>query len=436
MFRHALLCATLSLTALSSQAMNLNDMLSQTLKHNPDFLQAQASVEAAEAQKNASRADFMPQISATAGMGYTKSETDTGTTRLNPKSYGFQATQSLFKGGQNFHNFKSAKRNLEATELNLTATKITVLNNAAAAYLNVLTAEQVHKLNEEQSKVLNEQLKATKLRYEVGEVTQTDVRQAEARAAVAKADLVEAEAQLQTARAFYTEISGIDSSDGLTWPKVTYDFFTEEYDYWLEQTMTQNPNIKAAEMLVKRAKNLLNSARGQHLFDIEAQASYTTSQDSSRFLSGETEDTSFTLSASLPLFAGGRIFSAVKEAKANLKSAEENLEQVKREVKREFIDSYHQYRTSRARFESLKESLQANRLAYDGVSKEAEVGQRTTLDVLDARQEYLAAQVSYTQGRNAIVSSSFRLAAAIGLLDMEGINKYVEADKETTNELD
>lgn len=435
MFYKTLLSTTALVFSINASATTLNEMLEKTLEQNPTFKQAEAAVDSAVASKNVARADFLPQISATGSVGKTRNENSDTATKIHPRSYSVTATQSIFKSGQNYNNFKSARRTVDASEYALEATKNSVLNNAASAYLNVLTAQQVHLLNEEQVKVLKEQLRATKLRYEVGEVTQTDVRQAEARAATAKADLVGAEAQLETARAFYMEVSGLETIEDLSWPRVDFDFLEPEYTDLLNDAMETNPNILAAKKRVEAAKHNLNAARGQHFLDIEAQATYSHANQSSQFFNGSTEDTVVKLNATLPIFQGGRISAAVDSAKAAYNNAQEALEAAKRTVKREFIDSYHQYRTSRARFKSLEESLNANRLAYEGVAKEAEVGQRTTLDVLDARQEYLSAQVDYIQGRNDIVSSSFKLAAAMGALSIENVNKYVLAETDVKNGL-
>ena len=398
-----------------ASALTIAEALQMTLDGNPSLQAKKAERAAAEANMKVYRGGLFPELDATGSYAVNHIKYDNSKkVNAHPRSASLVLSQKIFNGGKTVSALRSARSTLKAAEADLKSTEQNTLLAAAEVYLNVLRDKQVLDLNRFQVDVLRKQLEATKSRFELGDVTKTDVSQAEARLAAAKAAAVAAEAQLIASRASFEEVVGT-SPDNLKWPTLETNIPTE-LDSIMSQVMAQHPLIAKAVATLAAQKYKVTEARGGYLPTVTAEASLTRSEGSySVFGAGNSDQSQLMLNVSLPLFRGGSTVNQVNSELASKVQAERNYYTVRRQVRRELVDAFHNYRTAQAELSSRREAIQASKLALEGVKKEAEVGTRTVLDVLDAEQEHMQAQVDEVSARHAAVLDVFRLLAAMGV---------------------
>ncbi|MCA8893677.1 MAG: TolC family protein, partial [Amphiplicatus sp.] len=256
------------------------------------------------------------------------------------------------------------------------------------------------------------------LRFEVGEVTKTDVAQADARLAQSRAQLAASQAQLAISRAVYAELVGnapgtLDASSPL--PELP-----ESLDTALALANDYSPTVIAAREQEDAAKKQVSIAKGAFLPSISATAQYQYADQPSSFVDRD-ETFSYGVRASVPIFLGGLNLSRVREARALHDSAIESVSEAERTAERTTTAAYQQLIAARQTIESAKTQVSANELALTGVRREAQLGTRTTLDVLDAEQEFLNAKVSLSNAERNERVAAFALLAAVGVLNPDAL---------------
>lgn len=413
--------AVLALTGLnmllggSVSALTLTESLELARQNNPQLLATRSGVASSAEQLKQAESGFYPDVDASANFSNVNREFSGGTeSKSHPKRYGVTVTQDIFKGFGTLASARSARNTLKASEAELLIQEQTVFLAAVQAYIDVLRDIDVLKLNAYQVEVLGKQLKATKSRYDLGEVTQTDVQQAEARLAAAQAEMVDAEGNLVTSRATFEEVIGVEP-DSLSWPVLDFALPDTAEDA-MAKALSEHPRIMQALAVLAAQKYAVEGAKSNYYPTVSAQAALEKNIDASGGVNGDFDNRSISLNLSVPLFRGGENVSLVRQSIAERERAEQDYQNIRRAIKRELVDAHNAYRTALARQTALNNAVEANRLALRGVEKEAEVGSRTVLDVLDAREEYLSTQVDLTSAKRDSQVSAFRLKAAMGEL--------------------
>lgn len=412
----ALIGASLfSQTAFSS---SLSDVFGKVLSTNPVLLSSQKNVDVALEKVKQERADFMPVIIATGSIRDNEQDNSTSGLQNNftPKSLGVTLSQNLFAGGEEIYSYKSSKSLLNEAKQTHKASVQNILNDTADAYISVLTAQEVLKLQANQVELLGEQLKLTNARFSQGEVTKTDVKQAEARLAQAQAARIQAKGSFRTARTALNNLTG-EIEDNLQWPKVMFDLPTEYTTDLGDIVLESHPEVLASLSTFESTKHDVKTSRASHFPKLSAVASYRDNRDTS---TGDFDERSVGVELSLPLFSGGRIFSQVKESVASREQSRQDYDQVKRDIDRGLVDSIELYTTAVASLKAFRQSESAAMIAEEGVENEQLLGERTVLDLLDARQELLQARVNVTVAKGEVVTRAFTLLKALGKLDAKG----------------
>ncbi|MBI1362635.1 MAG: TolC family outer membrane protein [Proteobacteria bacterium] len=405
-----------TLTAASAaSAMSLSEALDMAASNNPQLLSARAAVRSSDEKLNQAEADYYPDVDANASWSNVNRDFSNGTnSKSHPKNYGVTLKQEIFSGFGTLAATRAARNTLKATEAGLSELEQSVLLDAVSVYIDVLRDLEVVKLNSYQVEVLDKQLEATKSRFKLGEVTQTDVQQAEARLAAARAEAVNAEGTLVTSRAKFEEIIGT-APENLDWPALHFTL-PDNADEVMDRALSEHPSLVKSLAVLAAQKYTVEGAKSYYYPSLSAQATMEKNIDASGGVNGDFENRTVSLNLSVPLFHGGENVSRVRQTIADREGAEQDYQDVRRNVKRELVDAMNLYKTVKARQVSLEDAVEANRLALRGVEKEAEVGSRTVLDVLDARQEYLSAQVDLAGAKHDSLVSAFRLKAAMGEL--------------------
>lgn len=347
--------------------------------------------------------------------GIGEAGTDDGAT--NPRGYSINLNQPLFQGFQNLNAIRQAKATVQAAREVLRTVEQTVLLDAVTAYVNVVRDQAIIRLRENDVKVLSEQLKATKDRFEVGEVTRTDVAQAEARRAEALATLAAAQANLKTSRAAYEQIIGHPPGDLVTPPSIRHLLPPT-----LNEAMTlgdgENPIILASVYNEESSLYAVQQIMGEMLPEVTLEAQYQKRFDLGSTIA-EQEETRVTGRVNVPFYQGGGVSARVRQAKETNNQLKKEVEDARLRVHADVIAFWGILQSSGPAITSAEAAVEANKIALTGVREEARVGQRTTLDVLDAQRELLNSQIGLVTALRDRIVAEYSLYAAIGRMDAQ-----------------
>ena len=329
---------------------------------------------------------------------------------------GAQLVQPIYQGGRVRAGVSAAEAQIATSRARLRETEYQVIVDTIAAYADVLKSNSVVALNEGQVKLLSEQLRASQDRFEVGDLTRTDVAQSEARLAAATAQLQAANGQRILAQQAYRRIVGHDPVDLEPLPALPE---TPGNDEDARTTAADNnPGLAAVRFAERAAMENVHAAKAAHgpTVNLNAGALYVQGRGISTGLTGFTP--SLSVSAGMPLFTGGLIAAQVRQAQAAQSQALENITLAERTVREGATNRYTELRTSEALIGSAKLQISANELAAEGVRQENEVGNRDVLDVLNAEQELLNSRVNLVQAERDRYVATYRLFQVMGTLEV------------------
>ena len=336
---------------------------------------------------------------------------------FHPRGVAVQATQPVFEGFQNLNAIRGAKSTVQAARESLRTVEQTALLNAAIAYVNVVRDAAIVRLRENDVTVLTEQLRATQDRFDVGEVTRTDVAQAEARRSEAQSTLAAAQAILKTSNAAYEQTIGHPPGNLETPPSILGLLPTS-----LDDAMTlgdgENPIILAAVYQEEASLYAVQQIMGELLPTATLQAQYSHRFDPTPSVS-ELETTTLTGQATMPFYQGGGVAARVRQAKETTNQLKKEVEDARLRVHADVLSNWGILQSSGPAITSAQSAVDANKIALTGVREEEKVGQRTTLDVLDAQRELLNSQIGLVTALRDRVVAEYSVYAAIGRMDAQ-----------------
>jgi outer membrane protein len=297
-----------------------------------------------------------------------------------------------------------------------------VLLNAVTAYMNVVRDTAVLELNRNNEKVLQAQLEATQARFEVGELTRTDVAQSEASLQGAVAARIQAEGQLTASQAIYRQIIGDDPVDVKMPEQAPTLPSSREESAALSRGA---PGVRSAEFQERAAKDDIDVQFSDMLPTVAIEGSYQRAQDLGQ-IESEEDVGSVIGQVTIPLYQAGAPDSRVRQSKQRYMQSRRLTDEALRAAEREAVNSWTLLVTVIAQRRSFEEQVRANEIALDGVRQEQEVGARTILDVLDAQQALLTSQVSLVSTQTDHVVAQYRLLASGGALTAQNLSLNVE----------
>lgn len=429
------LASGVSLLATSglASAQSLEEAMVHAYNTNPTLQAERARLRTTDEGLVQARSARLPTVSASAQISDTNSEGrsfstqtdsfndfDTGDT---PKTYSLSASQSVYRGGRTSGTIDQATALVMAGRESLRSVEQGVLVDTVTAYMDVIRDTEVVNIRRNNVDVLSQQLQAARDRFEVGEVTRTDVSQAEARLSGAQAEFSAAQGQLAASRAAYERITGqppasLDEPPAL--PQLPQSLASAA-----EIAYGNSPQLLAAQYAEEASRHGVRVARGAMRPEFSISASATASRDSS-YSGNESDSTAITGQVSVPLFTGGLNRSRVRSALASEDQARHQVNEARRQVTEGVTNAWSNYVTSLAVIESSRQSVVANEIALDGVQQEAYVGLRTTLDVLNAEQELLNARLTLVTAERDSYVAGYRLMQAMGLLSADQLGLQVE----------
>ncbi len=431
--------AGLSTDAAKAVADTLEWALVQAYQNNPSLNAQRASLRAMDENVPQALSGYRPKLSVTAagGANYTNSTSafplSTGgpvstiqyANRFISGTVGANGSYTLYNGFQTANRTRQAESQVEGARETLRVTEQQVLLDAATAYMNLLRDSAILDLNRRNVEVLTEQLKQTRDRFNVGEVTRTDVAQAESRLAAGRSALLGAQSNYVTSQANYRRVIGVDP--GHLAPGTPVDRLSPNVlGKAIVTGQAQSPSVLAAAYGVDVAQLAVKVSEGALYpnISINANALYGSNP---QFELLKTSSASIVGQLTVPLYQGGGEYAAIRQAKETLGQQRLNLDVNRDQARATVVQSWGQLDAAKAQIESTTAQVNASEIALNGVREEARVGQRTTLDVLNAQQELVNARTALVTAQHDRVVASYTLLAAVGGLSMQhlGLNVLI-----------
>ncbi len=408
-------------------AQTLVEALADAYATNPTLAAARAELRAVNEGVPQALANWRPNVSVTGSAGKARIDSETSTSSdqetLTPLSATASVVQPLYRGGRTLAATARAEQEVQAQRATLVSVEQSVLLRAATAYMNVWRDQSVVAFNENNEKVIERQLEATRDRFTVGEVTRTDVAQAETRLATATAERIGAEGALRSSRAVYEEVTGKRPGVLPSPPPLTG--LPANLDQVIRLSVSRNPDILAASFAEKAARHRVREVTGELYPTVEISASLSHSEESSA-RGSETQRAQILAEVTIPLYQQGAVSSRVRQAKQISNQRRIEIEEARRRSGQESISAWGGLQTARAQIRSFETGVRAAEIALEGVRQENQVGARTILDILDAEQELLDAQVNLVRSQRDEIVAGFEVFAAIGQLLARDLELAVE----------
>jgi outer membrane protein len=416
----------LGLAAGAARAETLADAVALAYQSNPTLQAQRAQLRALDERYVQARAGYRPQASAAVQADYV----DGSQSFFQPiKDVGasVSASQPIYSGGATSAQVRAAEADIAAGRQDLRQVEAGVVQQVIAAYVDVRRDQQALAIAQTNLDVLNRQLAETKDRFEVGQITRTDVAQARARAAAAQAQLSSAHAQLASSRAAYAAVVG--QSPGELAPEAPLPGLPASVDEAFDVAARENPAILAADYAEQAAAARVAAAKAANHPTVTLRAQvgesgYYANLPLLGVTGGGLWATSVTASAVLtqPLFTGGLNSSHIREALEDDNARRIAIEAAQRQTVEAVAQSWNQLAAARANTASGAEQVSADQIAFEGVRQEADVGLRTTLDVLNAEQELRGAELALVGARHDEYLAAAKVLNAMGRLQAAALS--------------
>ncbi|MEM8853236.1 MAG: TolC family outer membrane protein [Pseudomonadota bacterium] len=410
-------------------AQSLTESLAAAYSTNPQLNAARSQLRGIDENIAIARSGNRPQIAGS--MSWTSQTFKTvggplrGTSGNNPFEIQLTLTQPLFQGFQVRNSIRQAESAVKAQRASLKNTEQTVLLNTATAFEDVIQNRAIVSLRESDVRFLAEQVRAAQDRFEVGEGTRTDVSQAEARQAQAQSALNFARANLASSEATYRQLTGLVAKR--LRDNVAVERFIPPSLKAAEATGQKiHPAIIASLFDVDTATFNVKALEGQFLPSVNMVGAVGTTFDPSPTSGAYRQDSaSLGLNVTVPIYQGGRVSAQVRQAKEQLGTSRIQVDLTRDQVRQNTVAAWAGYIASVRSIQAARTGVFAAQLALDGVIEEQRVGQRTTLDVLDAQRDLVSAQVTLVQSERDKDVAAFNLMAAIGHLSSKRLSLNV-----------
>jgi outer membrane protein len=343
-------------------------------------------------------------------------------------SFGLTATQTLYNGFQNGNRTRQAESQVFAARETLRSMEQTVLLDAATAYMNLLRDAAILELQRSNVNVLEVTLRQTRDRFTAGEVTRTDVAQAEASLAQGRSQLAQAESNYVTSRANFRQVIGVDPPSRLAAASPVDRFFPSTVDAAVARGNNENPNITSSMYLVDVAVLQVKVAEGALYPTVAAVGAVTKSYGGSATSLAAPESLAALIAAQLtvPLYQGGSEYAGTRQAKESLGQQRLNLALSRDLVRSQVVQAWGQNEAAKAQIASQQAQVTSAEVALNGIREEARVGQRTTLDVLNAQQTLVNARVALVIAQHDRVVASYTVLSAVGSLSPQVLGLATE----------
>ncbi|RWD94264.1 TolC family outer membrane protein [Mesorhizobium sp.] len=428
-FLTAMLISATALSPLAASAETITGALAKAYQYNSQLNSARAGVRVTDEGVAIAKSGWRPTVTGSGSIDYTNTHGFGTSRRITTGSFGVQINQTLFDGFQTKNNVAAAESQVKASVESLRNTEENILFNAASAYMDVIRDRQIAVLTEQNLQFLTEQARAARSRFEVGEGTRTDVAQADASRATAVAQLSAARATALASAATYHQIVG-DEPGKLKAAAPVGKLLPGSIDSAFTIAAAEHPAILATEHLVDAAAFSVKSAEGALLPQVSASAGVSdnyshTVPSSIANPNGSSTSASIGATLTIPIYSGGRTSAIVRQNKESLSQARIEVDVSRDQVRQAVASAWTQYTAARQSVDANRQVIAAAQLALNGVIEERNVGQRTTLDVLNAQNAVITAKINQANSEHDVVVASYAILSAVGRLSVERLGLAV-----------
>ena len=457
--------SAIGLAAMPLRAESISSALSRAYMGNPDLNQQRASTRATDEGVARAKSSYRPTVTGTGAVGFNHTELSLGSSitstsnatnstvggglgttgtvtggttagatgnssagSLNSNTFPSQAqltvTQNVFNGNRSANGVRQAESQVMLARETARNTEQNTLLNGATAYMNVLRDTAILELQKNNITVLEEQLRQTRDRFNVGEVTRTDVAQSESSLANARSQYFTAQANLQTSIANYRQIIGTEPRR-LEAARPIDSLLPPTLDTAIQVSFTEHPSIQAAFHNVDAAQLQVQINEAALYPTLNIVGNVQAANAYQGYPAGKLFNGSILGMLNVPLYSGGADFANVRQAKELLAQARLQADLQRTIVRANVVSNWGLLQSSKAVVRSAQAAVKASEIALDGVREEAKVGQRTTLDVLIAQQTLLQSRVSLVSAQRDRVVATYAVEAAVGRLSAANLSLAV-----------
>ena len=425
------LMIVLSTVSGAALAANVQDILTYTYENSSTLNAERTGLKATDETVAQAKSGYRPSVIAEGSIGrnYIKNEYDSSSLTpmqekyQNPTGLSVSFIQPVFSGLSTYNSVEAAKQTVKSARENLLNTEQVILLDAVSVYMDVLRDRAVLELQINNEKVLKEHLASYKKRFEAGELTRTDVAQSEARLSGATAARIAAEGNLKVSNANFTDVTGLDPKKVVQDVQASSIELPQTLKEALNQAQNNNPQIKAIDYAQKAAEKTVSAKKGALSPSVDVRATASKGQENN--LTRRNDTWQVTANMTVPLYQSGSEYADIRQAKHTANQYRILARKIRSDVEASTIRAWENYTATKAQINSIKAQIKASKIALDGVIREAKVGSRTVLDVLDAEQEHLDNQVTLVKTHRDEIVAAYSLLMATGKMNPQDLKLTV-----------
>ena len=410
---------TIFVSVAPASAQTLTEALSYSYNSNPQLLAQRALLRQTDENVPQALSNWRPTVTFTGEAGINRGDLNEGTgdqfSTFTTRELDLHITQPVYRGGRTEAQTRQAINLVQSARAQTMAVETTVFQAVAQAFFDTFRDQALVEVNRNNEAVLKKQLDATRDRFRVGEVTRTDVAQAESSLAQATANRIASEGQLQISRAEYTHAVG--HPPGRLILASERPVLPASRDEVLALAATNNPNVISANFAEAAARDNIDVVRGQLLPQVSIVGDLNRSYSPSITLHTAREDTgSVVAQMTMPLYEGGMIYSQTRQAEQAVGQRRSQVDDARRAAVQTATQSWETLMSARAAVASFGQAVKAAQIALEGTQQEALVGSRTVLDVLISEQQLFTTESQLVGAQHDAAVAEYNVAAAIGRL--------------------
>ncbi len=403
-----------------STSTTLIDSLVTTYENNPTIKAQRKQLASVDEQMPQALSGFLPTATFDYSRGRQRTEYNNGAPEsLDTKNSQLTVTEPLFRGFRTWNSVTRAENLIESARADLKDTEQRILLDGVTAYMNVVRDRAVLELSKNNEDVLKQQLQGSNDRFEVGEITRTDVAQSESRLSRATADRIQAEGTLTASVSNYKRIVGV--APGELQPPAAVPELPATLEAAIEEGLKNNPVVISIGKRSEAAEDDTNIQIGTLLPEVNLQGTISEQEGTGLLGDNTFEENAVTVNARIPLYQSGAEYSRVREAKQIESQRRYQFRDQQDRVSDAVTKAWEDVRTSESTIKAQQDAIRAAAIALDGVRQEQLYGARTILDVLDAEQEQFVAKVNLVRAQRDYWVSIHNLLATTGHLTLDDL---------------
>jgi len=403
-----------------AHAESLRDALTAAYNNNPTLTSALLATKASAEGIVSAKAGKLPTVGLGGSFSHSWTVAGGGMTQGDSASVGLSFDQTLFDNGKTDAKVEQARANTESASQSMRNTEQTLLLSVVQAYMGVIRDTQLVQLRSDNVKFLQAQVKSAQDRLDIGEGTKLDVSQAQTSLANGEASYQAALANLQTSQASYERWVG-HKPRGLTQDFSFKSMLPRSIEEALSRADQYHPAILAAKAAIRAAQAGSDAARASFGPTVGLSGSVSTAESWTDSVGANAMKGSVGLSLSLPLYSGGALGASLRSANLGQVKSEVDAQATRAQIQEAVVTSWATVQNAVAQIDAAQQALNAASLALDATVQSRDVGQSTTLDVLNAQSSVTSAREALISATTTRVIASFSLVSSTGRLSAKDL---------------